>query len=225
MLWRRSKKLEHPSAGLTGEFVAWWALLPLVPHRQLFHGLLELRRADLLDQSQLLGLVPKGGRLDAGVADDPGSFVEGRLEEEQIPKWSFFHDVLPRVEGSGLDVPSLLLALRVGKCYAAAMEDADFKHVTCSCRCGECCRRLLIEAEVEDAEREPKIAAMGSPLKGFDNELVGYLLNSRDDMACVFLDRSTNRCTIYGSRPLLCRVFDCGGEGREQLIELGILER
>ena len=29
------------------------------------------------------------------------------------------------------------------------------KAVISSCRCAECCRRLLIEVDVEDAEREP----------------------------------------------------------------------
>jgi hypothetical protein len=29
----------------------------------------------------------------------------------------------------------------------------------------------------------------------------------------------------YETRPLICRLFDCDGEGKEQLIELGVLER
>ncbi len=36
---------------------------------------------------------------------------------------------------------------------------------------------------------------------------------------------ATNACTIYETRPLLCRLFNCEREGREQLIELGILKR
>jgi hypothetical protein len=49
------------------------------------------------------------------------------------------------------------------------------------CRCGECCRRLIIEVAVEDAEREPKIKKLGSPtyLPGIltcsgKAELIGY---------------------------------------------------
>jgi Fe-S-cluster containining protein len=55
--------------------------------------------------------------------------------------------------------------------------------------------------------------------------LEGYLLNrvNGPDVACVFLDQATHHCTIYETRPLGCRLFDCGGAGREQLIELGIL--
>lgn len=97
--------------------------------------------------------------------------------------------------------------------------------VTSDCRCGVCCRRLLIEVGLQDAEREPRIKEMGSPIKGFTDQVEGYLLNSRDDMACVFLDHATNLCSIYSSRPLICRLFDCSGEGKEQLIELGIIER
>ena len=111
-------------------------------------------------------------------------------------------------------------------------EQEDLKEAICECRCGECCRRLLIEVDLDDAEREPKIKHLGSPTytderltRSGKRELEGYLLNSRDDMACVFLDRQTNLCTIYETRPLACRVFDCDGEGRVQMIELGIIER
>ena len=98
------------------------------------------------------------------------------------------------------------------------------------CRCGECCRHLIIEASVEDAEREPKIKERGDPiylpaeLTGTgEKELEGYLLNDKEkDYACTFLDQSTNLCSIYETRPWVCRVFDCDGEGKEQLIQLGI---
>jgi Fe-S-cluster containining protein len=110
--------------------------------------------------------------------------------------------------------------------------EEELKEATCECRCGECCRRLLIEVDLEDAEREPRIKELGSPTftdarltRSGKRELEGYLLNSRDDMACVFLDREKNLCTIYETRPLGCRVFDCDREGREQMIELGIFEK
>ena len=83
----------------------------------------------------------------------------------------------------------------------------------------------------EDAQREPRIREKGSPIftppeltQSGERELEGYLLNG-EDLACVFLDQRTNLCTIYETRPLACRLFDCDGEGREQLIELGIIER
>ncbi len=100
---------------------------------------------------------------------------------------------------------------------------APVQEITCSCACGQCCR-MIIEVELSDAEREPLIAARGSQLKGFDNELVGYTLNNAaNDWACTFLDRATNRCTIHATRPDVCREFDCDGAQRAELVELGIL--
>lgn len=85
------------------------------------------------------------------------------------------------------------------------------------CRCGNCCRRLLIEVDAEDARREPKIAERCSPIytaaeitKSGRRELQGFFLNSKaNDFACAFLDQATNLCTIYETRPLICRLFDC----------------
>ena len=102
--------------------------------------------------------------------------------------------------------------------------------VEATCRCGECCRRLIIEVLLEDAEREPRIAELGSPIyhpaeltASGQRELIGYLLNTGKDRACVFLDQKTDLCTIHGTRPLLCRLFNCDGEDREHLVQLGIL--
>jgi Fe-S-cluster containining protein len=112
-------------------------------------------------------------------------------------------------------------------CYECLLKE----EVISTCRCAECCRRLLIEVSVEDAEREPRIKERGSPTytpaeltESGEDELEGYLLNGKD-LVCVFLDQRNNLCTIYETRPLLCRLFNCDGEGKEQLIELGILER
>ncbi len=99
------------------------------------------------------------------------------------------------------------------------------------CRCGECCRRMIIETELEDAEREPKIKERGSPIylppevtESGQKELIGYNLNDKaKDYACTFLDQSTNLCSIYETRPWACRVFDCDGEQRDELVQLGIL--
>lgn len=113
-------------------------------------------------------------------------------------------------------------------CYQCLLQQGGTKS---DCRCAACCRHLIIEVRIEDAEREPKIRERGSPIytdalltESGKPELEGYLLNGRSpDMACVFLDQATNNCTIYETRPLLCRLFDCSGPGRDQLIELGIL--
>jgi len=105
------------------------------------------------------------------------------------------------------------------------------KEVHSDCRCGECCRRLIIEVGLEDAKREPKIAERCGPIytdarltASGKRELEGYVLNSeRNGYACEFLEQSTNLCTIYETRPWACRVFDCEGESREELVQLGIL--
>src|SRR4051794_11079098 len=98
------------------------------------------------------------------------------------------------------------------------------REVKCACDCGGCCRSLLIEVELEDAKREPRIAERGSPIyappeltKSGEREIEGYLLNGKEnDYACVFLDRETNLCGIYETRPLACRLYDCDKEGRER---------
>ena len=77
------------------------------------------------------------------------------------------------------------------------------------CRCGRCCQALIIEVTLRDVEREPKIKECG-PLKGFTGEIEGFLLNDKsNDYACRFFDPSTLLCTIYETRPLCCRLFDC----------------
>lgn len=101
-----------------------------------------------------------------------------------------------------------------------------------TCRCGKCCH-LIIEVLLEDAEREPKIKELSSPTytdarltRSGKREIEGYLLNSKtNDYACAFLDRTTNLCTIYETRPLVCRLFDCDEKNRQDLIELGIRPR
>src|SRR5207248_2220420 len=83
------------------------------------------------------------------------------------------------------------------------------KAVIDSCRCGKCCR-LLIEVDLEDAEREPKIKERGSPIytppeltESGQRELAGYMLNKEENgYACVFLDQASSLCSIYPTRPL-----------------------
>lgn len=114
-----------------------------------------------------------------------------------------------------------------GECYECLLAE----EVKCICDCAKCCRHMFIEVLAEDAKREPKIAEKGSPIlddpdENGHREVIGYMLNSRgEDMACVFLDRETNRCTIHETRPLLCRLFDCDGAGREHLVEIGVFDQ
>jgi Fe-S-cluster containining protein len=104
------------------------------------------------------------------------------------------------------------------------------KEVQNDCRCGRCCRALIIEVLLEDAEREPKIAERGSPIytdprltESGQKELEGYLLNGPSG-PCVFLDEN-NLCSIYETRPLACRLFNCHQYEHCELVELGIIQR
>lgn len=79
-------------------------------------------------------------------------------------------------------------------------------------RCGACCRALLLEADLLDAEREPLIAQHGGPMKGLDGYVESYCLNADGpDHRCVFL-ADDNRCTIYPTRPNMCVAFGPGDE-------------
>ena len=83
--------------------------------------------------------------------------------------------------------------------------------VTCSCTCGNCCEQLIVEVSMRDADREPRIAEKGKPLYDMVDgrrEQIGYLLNGPSG-ACVLFDSSSRRCTIYETRPLVCRVYNC----------------
>lgn len=85
---------------------------------------------------------------------------------------------------------------------------------SCGCRCGRCCETAIVEASFRDAEREPRIAETGMPLmddmRTGVKEQVGWMLG-RKDGHCVFFDPENRLCTIYETRPLECRVFNCDG--------------
>jgi Fe-S-cluster containining protein len=82
--------------------------------------------------------------------------------------------------------------------------------VHCDCRCGNCCEALILEVSLRDAEREPRIKSECGTLKGFTDDVEGYLLNDPGNgYACHFFDRTRRLCTIYDTRPLMCRLFDC----------------
>jgi len=116
------------------------------------------------------------------------------------------------------------------------MEDLalpDSSHLPC--RCGLCCEAFLVEASAADALREPRIAALGAPVyrQGVaDGEAieagapVGYVLNRGGGPSgpCLLLERDSQGrgvCTIYPTRPDICRRFDCEGAGGRRLVALG----
>ncbi len=99
------------------------------------------------------------------------------------------------------------------ECYHCLLSE----QVTSHCRSGNCCRALIIEFCLQDAEVEPRIKERGSPIytgpeftASGQRELQGYLLNGQGG-SCVFLDEVRNLCTIHNTRPLARRLFECDG--------------
>lgn len=77
--------------------------------------------------------------------------------------------------------------------------------------CGACCRTFPIFACQADAEREPRIKTEAYELPAhLQNEDWAYKLHRLPfHERCVFLTEQ-NRCTIYPTRPTVCRDFDAG---------------
>ena len=99
------------------------------------------------------------------------------------------------------------------ECYHCLLEEV----ASSICRCGNCCRALIIEACLQDAEVEPRIKERCPPVytgpeftASGERELQGYMLNGKNGH-CVFLDDASNLCTIYATRPLVCRLFQYDG--------------
>lgn len=108
------------------------------------------------------------------------------------------------IEGHEFDEDGDHIPEECGRCIE------DDHSCDCECQCGDCCRSLILEAELRDAEREPRIAAECRPIRDIGPEPVGYILNDRDNgLACHFLNQETNLCSIHDTRPLMCRVFNC----------------
>ncbi len=85
-------------------------------------------------------------------------------------------------------------------------------------KCGHCCSHLIIEVDLDDVIREPRIMAVAKPLKNLPEEREEYgtysgkfLLTGGASMCCPFLTIE-NHCAIYKTRPDICRTFDPGSE-------------
>lgn len=75
--------------------------------------------------------------------------------------------------------------------------------------CGLCCCRLIVEIGQADAAREPRIRDAADEILGFDGP------EYRMARPCRFLGPK-NRCSIYRTRPDVCRAFEAGsGQCRE----------
>ena len=81
--------------------------------------------------------------------------------------------------------------------------------VTCY-RCGACCKHLLVEADLIDVLREPRLPeaqphycgrAIDDVLEELEDEFKVVLLNGAE--GCAFL-AADNSCSIYPTRPNAC---------------------
>ena len=79
--------------------------------------------------------------------------------------------------------------------------------------CGACCRTFPIYVAETDAEREPRIRdeSRRVPLWLATTQWTYQLFLLPFHETCCFLD-GENRCTIYATRPDLCRDFEAGSE-------------
>ena len=84
-----------------------------------------------------------------------------------------------------------------------------------SCRCGECCTGLIVEATARDAAREPLIKVLGSKIRDFDgtyppDDEADWMLTAPTG-GCVFYRQDGDKgvCSIYETRPMVCRLFCC----------------
>jgi Fe-S-cluster containining protein len=90
--------------------------------------------------------------------------------------------------------------------------------------CGACCRKYPLFASKADAEREPRIRAEAFelPERAQDEHRAYELHRLPFREMCIFLDRN-KRCTIYATRPTMCRRFISGHkecqEARERIAE------
>ena len=78
---------------------------------------------------------------------------------------------------------------------------------TCD-QCGECCRSLIIEVTERDVEREPALLPVVTPFRPeFRDPLYGMLACGKP---CPML--AGNACSIYATRPDVCKEFEPGDE-------------
>jgi Fe-S-cluster containining protein len=79
--------------------------------------------------------------------------------------------------------------------------------------CGACCRTFAIYVSQTDAGREPRIRDESLRLRPWltSPERAYQLFPLPFHETCCFLG-SDNRCTIYATRPDLCRHFEAGSD-------------
>lgn len=82
------------------------------------------------------------------------------------------------------------------------LHDVTSTEVTCA-NCQACCCRLEVMIITDTGVPDKHIAV---------DEWGGETMLRLDDGWCSAVDRDTFRCTIYESRPWICREFEMGSE-------------
>ncbi|MFQ3592843.1 MAG: YkgJ family cysteine cluster protein [Gemmataceae bacterium] len=78
--------------------------------------------------------------------------------------------------------------------------------------CGMCCKSFPIFASQADAQREPRVASEGRrlPMQMVDDRWTYRLYPLPFLDSCPFAG-TDRRCTIYATRPTVCREMPAGG--------------
>lgn len=97
-------------------------------------------------------------------------------------------------------------------------------------QCGACCKTLIVEADVQDVIREPRILEVqeGWGENGERRMSLAEMLLDDDKVVllacchpCGFLKE--NKCSIYDTRPGDCRRFEAGSPAcQEARAEIGL---
>ncbi|MDY0039629.1 MAG: YkgJ family cysteine cluster protein, partial [Desulforhabdus sp.] len=138
----------------------------------------------------------------------------------QLEQSTAYHDIMHR--WPTMDAGHRLKAWKILMEYS---EQAVRDLLPTCVQCGECCRKgspTLLVADLELLSQNTldwnQLITLreGEPVRSPIKEEIFYLLDERikvrekpGTQECVFLDSSTDRCTIYVDRPLQCRAQAC----------------
>lgn len=138
----------------------------------------------------------------------------------QLEQSTVYHDIMqrwPKMDGNQ--------RLKAWKILQEYSDQAVHDILPTCVQCGECCRKGSPTLHVEDLEllKQGKLPwaqlvslRQGEPVRSPLEQKVFFLLDERIKVRekpgaqeCIFLESSTDRCSIYTDRPLQCRAQAC----------------
>ena len=80
-----------------------------------------------------------------------------------------------------------------------------FENYECD-NCGACCKSLIVEADYNDAQREPRLYQIDPHINKQELRAGNHSIKLYDSIthACPFLSPDSNLCGIYSTRPNEC---------------------